>query len=249
MNCVKPIATLRVNMLQYIYTHRPRSMNIYEQFIDYCKNTEFVENYQEFHHIVPRHADGTDDKENLISLPYREHTLAHYYRWLAYKEEGDQLAFLFMSRMTEEARRLAAKMSIKTHKKNQINFFSKEWQSQQGKKGGKIGGKKKSEAGFKARQKVGITHGRKNGISNTTNPIIKKVHDCYTKWKHKTGIEIIIEPKEALVDIQKELQKHFYFDVKNKSAVRRVILSIRKSIGGWSFEGMAIRRQDLDTSR
>jgi hypothetical protein len=228
-------------------------MNIYEQFIDYCRNTEFTETYQEYHHIVPRHSGGYDKQDNLISLPYTEHILAHYYRWLAYREDGDHQAFLFMSRMTVEAKKLAGRIAgnktAEVHRKNQTNFFSKEWQGQQGKKGGKIGGKVKSKAGFKARQKIGKTYGRDNGISNTTNPIILEVRSSYTKWNHTSGIEVIIEPKEALADIQRELQKHFYFDVRNKSAVRRVILGIRKSIGGWSYSGRAISREALDTSK
>lgn len=153
-----------------------------------------------------------------------------------------------MSGQTEEARLLAIQMSIEVHRKNKTNFFSSEWQRQQAYKGGYKGGKANTKKQFSARQKVGKTYGRDNGISNTTNPIILEVRRSYTKWNHTSGIEVIIEPKEALADIQRELQKHFYFDVKNKSAIRRIILGIKKSIGGWSYSGRAISREALDTS-
>jgi hypothetical protein len=55
------------------------------------------------HHIVPRYAGGTDDPTNLVELTVPAHAEAHR---LLYEQHGklqDKLAWLLLSRMTEEA--------------------------------------------------------------------------------------------------------------------------------------------------
>ena len=56
-------------------------LNRYIQFINaiLAKRPENVKfKYSEKHHILPKSMGGTNDKENLIYLSYREHYLAHY---------------------------------------------------------------------------------------------------------------------------------------------------------------------------
>lgn len=56
-------------------------LNRYIQFINaiLTKRPENVKfEYSERHHILPKSMGGTNDKENLIYLSYREHYLAHY---------------------------------------------------------------------------------------------------------------------------------------------------------------------------
>lgn len=52
----------------------------------------------ESHHIIPKHAGGTNDPNNLVLLKRRDHILIHYirYRWL--KEMGDKIAYCMMNR-------------------------------------------------------------------------------------------------------------------------------------------------------
>ena len=45
-----------------------------------------------WHHIVPRHAGGTDDSENLIRVTAEEHAELHFARYLQYGEIGDWVA-------------------------------------------------------------------------------------------------------------------------------------------------------------
>jgi len=49
------------------------------------------------HHILPRHAGGTDDLSNLIELTVAEHAEAHFDLYLTYGREGDRLAYLALS--------------------------------------------------------------------------------------------------------------------------------------------------------
>ena len=64
-----------------------------------------------WHHIVPRHAGGTDDPENLIRVTVEGHAELHFARYLQYGEMGDWLAAYSLSgqishaEATAEARR------------------------------------------------------------------------------------------------------------------------------------------------
>ena len=71
---------------------------IYEQFIDYLIGLEkhgFTPNEQknlEKHHILPYH-DGGSKEGSVVLCTSKNHTLAHYYRYLAYGQKGDLVAF------------------------------------------------------------------------------------------------------------------------------------------------------------
>jgi hypothetical protein len=49
------------------------------------------------HHIVPRHAGGTNDPENLIRVTVEQHAELHFARYLQYGEMGDWMAFHSLS--------------------------------------------------------------------------------------------------------------------------------------------------------
>ena len=98
------------------------------------------------HHIIPRHAGGTDDPSNIVELTIRQHALAHK---KLYKEHGrwqDKVAWLSLSKQItgDQARRLAASYAMKNKSKAHIqacinNFkgvndgrkHSKEWRLKQ----------------------------------------------------------------------------------------------------------------------
>jgi hypothetical protein len=64
-----------------------------------------------WHHIVPKHAGGTDDPSNLIQVTVEEHAELHFARYLRHGELGDWLAAFSLSgqishaEATAEARR------------------------------------------------------------------------------------------------------------------------------------------------
>lgn len=55
------------------------------------------------HHIIPRHAGGTDDPSNLIRLTIAEHAEAHRVLWEQCGRLGNKMAWLMLSGKTEEA--------------------------------------------------------------------------------------------------------------------------------------------------
>lgn len=67
---------------------------LYDNLIKLAKErTPLTEGY-EVHHIVPRCLGGSDDKDNLIKLTYKEHYLAHAYLSLIHPD-NDKLIFAF----------------------------------------------------------------------------------------------------------------------------------------------------------
>ena len=70
--------------------------NIYEQFIQYLKeeekNLNLNDNDLENHHIKPLHDGGKKDGD-IVICSSKNHTLAHYYRYLAFRQMGDYVAF------------------------------------------------------------------------------------------------------------------------------------------------------------
>ena len=69
--------------------------------------------YTHKHHIIPRHAGGTDDPSNLIELTIMDHAIAHRALWKMYGRWQDRVAWQCLSgQMTnyeaqQQARRLA----------------------------------------------------------------------------------------------------------------------------------------------
>ena len=117
-----------------------------------------------WHHIVPRHAGGTDEPENLVRVTREQHAEIHRQRWLATGDYFDCCAANVLSGdwSVEEARQEAAKRGQKLSEKflpaatqniqdynsrplaerSQIARENGAKQSKEGKaKGGRMGGK------------------------------------------------------------------------------------------------------------
>jgi len=68
----------------------------------------------EVHHILPKHANGDNSKDNLVCLLFEDHALAHYVRSLIYKSKKDFIACSFMlQNETPEIRSERAKLAGK----------------------------------------------------------------------------------------------------------------------------------------
>lgn len=67
----------------------------YVKFIEFCK-TSPKEGYTESHHITPKSLGGTDTKQNIVKLTAREHFIAHWMLWKAYRNVQMARAFNFM---------------------------------------------------------------------------------------------------------------------------------------------------------
>ena len=53
--------------------------------------------YTHKHHIIPRHAGGTDDHDNLIDLTVEDHAIAHRMLWKLYGRWQDEVAWRMLS--------------------------------------------------------------------------------------------------------------------------------------------------------
>lgn len=98
------------------------------------------------HHIVPRHAGGTDDPSNLIKLTIEEHAEAHRVLYEQYGRWQDLYAWKTLDGQWQAGEGYQATLSENardTHKKckeNRTGIYSKEHQSKAGKRGAaKIG--------------------------------------------------------------------------------------------------------------
>lgn len=142
---------------------------IYEQFIGYlkeCQNQNVITDKAswkkyEKHRILAGHAGGTYAPNNVVLCTYENHRLAHYYRYLAYRELGDYIAWNLMRGMEAEGRRAMAAyagtiggaVSSTLNKEKCALFFSPEWQKLHAYRGA---GKRNVESGHLARLNVEI---------------------------------------------------------------------------------------------
>jgi hypothetical protein len=131
--------------------------NIYTQFIEYLWMKEYPkEKKLEKHRILPQHDGGTYDIDNVVLCSFEDHRLAHFYRYLAYQQQGDLIAWQLMNGQDEEARRTLAsyagkiggKASSKINKKKLKLFYDPEWQKLHGYKGA---GQRNVESGHLAK--------------------------------------------------------------------------------------------------
>jgi len=69
------------------------------------------------HHIIPRHAGGTDEESNFSYLTHREHIVAHWLLWKIHGRDGDKSAWMLMKNMTFWPPTLGMKHSTETRRK------------------------------------------------------------------------------------------------------------------------------------
>jgi hypothetical protein len=64
------------------------------------------------HHIIPRHAGGTDEPSNLVELTIEEHAEAHKILYEQYGRPEDKLAWQCLSGMLSKEEIISARMSL-----------------------------------------------------------------------------------------------------------------------------------------
>lgn len=75
------------------------------------------------HHIIPRHAGGTDDPDNLIFLTIEEHAEAHRLLFEQYSRQEDYLAWKGLSGLIGKDEMLRAKCSLNSSRPGKLNTF------------------------------------------------------------------------------------------------------------------------------
>lgn len=107
----------------------------YMRLVEYRKENLVSEG--EVHHIIPTCVGGTDDKDNLVKLTFREHYIVHYMLGKIYEEDKLWFAFTMMQRISDGKSRLyelARKhVSEAVRKNNTGKFRSDEFKDRVGK--------------------------------------------------------------------------------------------------------------------
>lgn len=113
------------------------------------------------HHIIPRHAGGSDSPENLVELTVEDHAIAHKVLYGLWGREEDRIAWLCLSgRITsEDARKAACKIGY--DKRDKSFFESTEYKEKQRK--GAL------ERGAKPPVYYGDDHPLKNSVHKATH--------------------------------------------------------------------------------
>lgn len=114
--------------------------NRYIKFINSLMQTNL--DYTEVHHVCPKSLNGTNDVNNLISITARQHFIAHWLLWKAYKTDALTRAFWAMchqknkfqlQRYTKINSRtyqvLKKERSILIQNSNKNRWLNKEWAS------------------------------------------------------------------------------------------------------------------------
>lgn len=53
------------------------------------RNCSYLNETYHYHHIIPKHSGGTDEKTNITYITLREHIIAHYLLWKLHKNVND----------------------------------------------------------------------------------------------------------------------------------------------------------------
>ena len=215
-------------------------ITIYEQFIEYLKkeekNFDLSKNYEK-HHILPLH-DGGSETGPVVLCTAKNHTLAHYYRFLTYGQKGDFVAFTMRWNQKIGATERAL-LAVEANKKLKNTFWNSQWQSKQGKKGGRKGGAKKTLKQYEARQNIGLTYGKTTGMKNASfelKTFLSKEVIWVYQMKNKSARTFVIDPQQSLSDVVLILNRFPFIQKKiNLSSFYKVIYGERRQMYGWSI--------------
>jgi hypothetical protein len=122
------------------------------------------------HHIIPKHAGGSDEEKNLIELTVEEHAEAHKFLYETYGKHEDYLAWKGLEGIIPKAEIIqelnslggkkggskGGKKSAETHRKNKTGLFREDKAIQ--KMGAVAGASKGGKAGSKVlvEEKIGM---------------------------------------------------------------------------------------------
>jgi hypothetical protein len=137
------------------------------------------------HHIIPRHAGGTDDASNLVELSIQEHAEAHKELFQKYGRWQDELAYNMLSGLIGKEEMLET-VSLQNGKRLgkwavETGHLAKvRSPSAGGKVGGKVTGPKNRDSGFWGKvQSLGgqsnVTSGRLQNISKLGGKVSGKL--------------------------------------------------------------------------
>lgn len=178
----------RTALTEYLITHP----NAYNDFLLPFVDQPLRQQGREDHHVIPRHAGGTDEPGNLISLTAREHVEAHRLRHEVYGEQNDARVVRMRQAETLTTEQIHLERVHASHeacRENQTGFFNSQQQSLNGQKGGKV-----------------ITEKKIAKWQEKQNPLIVSALADGTKWSHPVLGVITVPPGKC--KMVSDLQNH-----------------------------------------
>lgn len=135
------------------------------------------------HHIIPRHAGGTDDPSNLIELTVEEHAEEHRKLWEQYGREEDRIAWLSLSGQItkKEACLLGYKLGRNNSNKKLEEIYGPEWRKIISKKGNEIASIKGTRYVLSPEE---LALGRNKSLSLESK---RKRLETFSKIEHQKG--------------------------------------------------------------
>lgn len=241
------------------------------EFAELCKTvpSDDLQKKYEIHHIIPYHAGGTDEIENLIPLTPCDHALAHYYRYFVMKDLKDLWVWNLRknsensSFQTKAGRLALARQLFREHSKKEKKYFwDSVWQSEQAKKGARKGGLQNTPKQREARKRIGTIlgkeygklNGRKQGLQNQKDTTKQALRFSYC-WVHPFYGTIQTTPEHALIDLAEQCLSFASFrnSLPENSEKRRVsrqlgrvIRKERKSYYGWAIQQERVSTNQFD---
>jgi hypothetical protein len=87
---------------------------LYNKHIEKCKNKPILEGkiYHK-HHIIPRSSGGGDSENNLVTLEYKDHVIAHYILYKSNPTNSNWIAYRLMSGISAEKKKLVEELKLK----------------------------------------------------------------------------------------------------------------------------------------
>lgn len=250
---------------------RSLDFNAYTYFIEECRNKKYPPGtILENHHIKPKHAGGTNEPSNLISLSLRDHICAHWLLWKVYNSNKDKIAYDFRVAVPEERRDLQLALirdHIRKCREEGSGIFNFAAQSKGGKKS--TGGSANTQKQFEARQAVGRQYGHRTGKGNQKPELIEFLKK-YSIWnydgcknaegffKSKQGANncpdgfinetfyVILNPKDTFVQLAETLELFApgSINIKNVSSMHKLIkIENNKRIYGWKLYNTLTRSE------
>jgi NUMOD3 motif len=180
-----------------------------------------------FHHIIPRHAGGSDGPDNLVQLTVEDHAIAHRVRFRIYGDAKDYIAWLGLSGQID--RQTAIKLAQRLPKSDR---WKKKMSIRNTGAGNPFYGKKQSDYQKEAVRKA----------NSVPKPHLRKLYqERYAAGEHKVPVMVVKDnPKSRsciidgiLYDTQTEAARVLGVNI---TTLRHRLNSPNKRFVDWNHE-------------